>query len=325
MMRRRSFVGALAAAAISIARLARAQTPAPLPRIGVIALADIPYVNDALRKGLREHGLVDGQNLAIVYRSAGGKVERLPELAGELVASKVALIVAMGAGPARAVKQATTSIPIVMAPVGNPVEGGFVTNLARPGGNITGVSLVSLDLAAKRIAIAKELLPKAERVVVLMTTHTSAPEPVKASSREAARRLGVQVEFIDADGPADLERAFVAAKQARADAVVVTPSPLFNSERERLSGLAQRYRMPVIGEAREFAASGFVIGYGPSIGDATYRAAVYVDKILKGANPGDLAVDQPLVFEMTVNFKTARALGIAIPQSLLLRADEVIQ
>jgi len=313
------------ALALSVAGYARAQAPTPLPRIGVLALADIPYVNDALRKGLRAHGLVDGQNVAIVYRSAGGKVERLPALAGELVGSKVELIVAMGAGPARAVKQATTSIPIVMAPVGNPVEGGFVTNLARPGGNITGVSLVSLDLAAKRIAIAKELLPKLERVVVLMTTHTSAPEPVKASSREAARRLGVQVEFIDADGPADLERAFVAAKQARADAVVVTPSPLFNSERERLSGLAQRYRMPVIGEAREFAASGFVIGYGPSIGDATYRSAAYVDKILKGANPGDLPVDQPLVFEMTVNLKTAKALGITIPQSLLLRADEVIQ
>ena len=313
------------ALALSVAGYARAQAPTPLPRIGVLALADIPYVNDALRKGLRAHGLMDGQNIAIVYRSAGGKVERLPELAGELVGSKVELIVAMGAGPARAVKQATTSIPIVMAPVGNPVEGGFVTNLARPGGNVTGVSLVSLDLAAKRIAIAKELLPKLERVVVLMTTHTSAPEPVKASSREAARRLGVQVEFIDADGPADLERAFVAAKQARADAVVVTPSPLFNSERERLSGLAQRYRMPVIGEAREFAASGFVIGYGPSIGDATYRSAAYVDKILKGANPGDLPVDQPLVFEMTVNLKTAKALGITIPQSLLLRADEVIQ
>ena len=313
------------ALALFVAGYARAQTPTPLPRIGVLALADIPYVNDALRKGLRAHGLVDGQSVAIVYRSAGGKVERLPELAGELVGSKVELIVAMGAGPARAVKQATTSIPIVMAPVGNPVEGGFVTNLARPGGNITGVSLVSLDLAAKRIAIAKELLPKLERVVVLMTTHTSAPEPVKASSREAARRLGVQVEFINADDPADFERAFVAAKQARADAVVVTPSPLFNSERERLSGLAQRYRMPVIGEAREFAASGFVIGYGPSIGDATYRSAAYVDKILKGANPGDLPVDQPLVFEMTVNLKTAKALGITIPQSLLLRADEVIQ
>jgi putative ABC transport system substrate-binding protein len=313
------------ALALVVAGYARAQMPTPLPRIGVLALADIPYINDALRKGLRAHGLVDGQNIAIVYRSAGGKVELLPGLAAELVASKVEIIVAMGGGPARAAKQVTTSIPIVMAPVGNPVEGGFVTNLARPGGNITGVSSVSLDLAAKRIAIAKELLPKLERVVVLMTTHTSAPEPVKASSREAARRLGVQVEFINADDPADFERAFVAAKQARADAVVVTPSPLFNSERERLSGLALRFRMPVIGEAREFAASGFVIGYGPSVGDATYRSAAYIDKILKGANPGDLPVDQPLVFEMTVNLKTAKALGITIPHSLLLRADEVIQ
>jgi putative tryptophan/tyrosine transport system substrate-binding protein len=318
-------VMAACALALSVVGCADARAQAPLPRIGVLALADIPYVNDALRRGLRAHGLVDGQNIVIVDRSAGGRVERLPMLAGELVAGRVELIVAMGAGPARAAKQATASIPIVMAPVGNPVEGGFVTNLARPGGNITGVSLVSLDLAAKRIAIAKELLPNVERVVVLMTTHTSSPEPVKASSREAARRLGVHVDFIDADGPADLERAFVAAKQARADVVVVTPSPLFNSERERLSGLAQRYRMPVIGEAREFAASGFVIGYGPSIGDATYRAAAYVDKILKGANPGDLPVDQPLVFEMTVNLKAARALGIMIPQSLLVRADEVIQ
>lgn len=322
--KRRFFL--IAAAVLLAAPLtAAAQQAAKVPHIGVLALADIPYANEALRQGLRDQGYIDGQNIEIEYRSAGGEVKRLPALAKELIARNVDLIVVMGSGPARAAKQLTSSIPIVMAPVGNPVEAGFVTSLSRPGGNMTGVSVVSLDLAGKRLALAKELLPHAARFAVLVTPHTSAPAGMMEASRAAAHELGVSVQFINVSTPADIDKAFEEMKQGRADAFVAIPSPIFNSERPKLAELALRYRLPAIGEAREFAVAGFVIGYGPSIADATRRSAVYVDKILKGARPGKLAIEQPTKFELTVNLKAAKAVGVTVPQSLLLRADEVIQ
>jgi putative ABC transport system substrate-binding protein len=316
----------IAAAALLAAPLAAdAQQVAKVPHIGVLALADIPYANEALRQGLREQGYIEGQNIEIDYRSGGGEVDRLPALAKELIARKVDLIVAMGSSAARAVKQVTNSIPIVMAPVGNPVEAGLVSSLSRPGGNITGVSVVSLDLARKRLALAKELLPHATRLAVLVTPTNSAPAGMIEASRAAAHELGVSVQFISVSTAADIDKAFEEMKQGRADAFVAIPSPIFNSERPKLAELALRYRLPAIGEAREFAVAGFVMGYGPSIADATRRSAVYIDKILKGAQPGELAIEQPTKFELTVNVKAAKALGVTIPQSLLLRADEVIQ
>ena len=252
-------------------------------------------------------------------------MNRLPALAKELIARKVDLIVVMGSGPARAAKQVTNSIPIVMAPVGNPVEAGFVTSLSHPGGNMTGVSVVSLDLAGKRLALAKELLPHATRLAVLVTPTNSAPAGMIEASRAAAHELGVSVQFISVSTAADIDKAFEEMKQGRADAFVAIPSPIFNSERPKLAELALRYRLPAIGEAREFAVAGFVMGYGPSIADATRRSAVYIDKILKGAQPGELAIEQPTKFELTVNLKAAKAVGVTVPPSLLLRADEVIR
>jgi putative ABC transport system substrate-binding protein len=212
-----------------------------------------------------------------------------------------------------------------MAPVGNPVEAGFVTSLSRPGGNITGVSVVSLDLAGKRIALAKELLPSAKRVAVLTNPQTSDLVGIMDSSRKAAHEVGVEVLFIGVSAPEDLDKAFEAVKQGHADAVVAIPSPIFNSERPKLADPALRYRLPAIGEAREFAVAGFVMGYGPSIGDATRRSATYIDKVLQGANPGLLPIEQPTKFELTINLKVATALGLKVPQALLVRADEVIQ
>jgi putative tryptophan/tyrosine transport system substrate-binding protein len=322
---RRRFLRALAACTAVTTVSTYGQLAKKLPRIGVLALSDIPYVNDALRQGLREQGYIEGENIEIVYRSAGGNADRLPALVGQLMELNIDLIVAMGASPARAAKQATSTLPIVMAPVGNPVEGGFVTSLARPGGNITGVSVFSLDLAAKRVALLKELLPRAERFAVLLTTSSSAPTGMMDASRNAARNLGVSVQFISIATSADFDRAFESMKQGRAEGLIIIPSPLFNSERAKLSELALKYRLPVVGEAREFAVAVFVLGYGPSIGDATRRSAVYVDKILKGAPPGELAIEQPAKFEMTINLKAAKALGLTIPPALLLRADEVIQ
>lgn len=323
-VKRRDFLivaGALLAAPLA----AQAQQTAKVPHIGVLALADIAYANEALRQGLREQGYLDGQNIEIDYRSAGGDINRLAAIAKELVARKVDLIVAMGAGSARAAKQVTNSIPIVMAPVGNPVEAGFVSSLSHPGGNMTGVSVVSLDLAGKRLALAKELLPRATRFAVLTTPSTSALTGIIEASREAAHALGVSVQFVSVTAPADIDKAFEEMKRARVDAFVAIPSPIFNSERPKLAELALRYQLPAIGEAREFAVAGFVMGYGPSIADATRRSAVYIDKILKGTPPGELSIEQPAKFDMTINIKVAKALGITVPQSLLLRADEVIQ
>jgi putative ABC transport system substrate-binding protein len=322
---RRGFTRFVCVVAVLAPRAARGQPTRKVPRIGVLALADIPYANDALRQGLRELGYEEGRNIEIEYRSARGDADRLPTLAMELVALKVDLIAAMGAGAARATKQATSSIPIVMAPVGNPVEAGFVTSLSRPGGNMTGVSVISLDLAAKRIALAKELLPNAKRIAVLTNPQTSALAGMIDASQRAAREFGVDVQIVSVSASADFDKAFEAVKRERGDAVVAVPSPIFNSERPRLAELALRYRLPAIGEAREFAVSGFVMGYGPSIGDATRRSAVYIDKILKGANPGELPIEQPTKFELTINLRTAKALGLTVPPSLLQRADEVIQ
>jgi putative ABC transport system substrate-binding protein len=325
MTTRRSFIAFLVAGVATNSITTHGQPSTKVSHIGVLALADIPYANDALRQGLREQGYIDGQNIEIEYRSGGGDVNRLPALAKELIAHNVELIVVMGSGAARAAKQVTNSIPIVMAPVGNPVEAGFVNSLSRPGGNMTGVSVVSLDLAAKRLALAKELLPHATRMAVLVTPHTSAPTGMIEGSRAAARELGVSIQFISVSTPADIDKAFDAMKQGRVDAFVAIPSPIFNSERQKLADLALRYRLPAIGEAREFAAAGFVMGYGPSIADATRRSAVYIDKILKGAQPSELAIEQPTKFELTVNLKAAKGVGVTVPQSLLLRADEVIE
>ena len=324
-MRRRAFIRFLCACVLLAPLRGHGQPVRKVPRIGVLALADVAYANDALRQGLRELGYVEGENVVIEYRSADGDVSRLPALARELVGLQVDLIVTMGTAATRATKQVTSSVPIVMAPVGNPVEAGVVSSLSRPGGNITGVSVVSLDLAAKRIALAKELLPNAKRVAVLTNPHVSDLVGIMNTSHKAAHEVGVDVLFISVAAPADLDKAFEAVKQGQADAVVAIPSPIFNSERTQLADLALRYRFPVIGEAREFAVAGFVMGYGPSIGDATRRSATYIDKILKGANPGELAIEQPTKFELTVNLKAAKALGLKVPQSLLLRADEVIQ
>jgi putative ABC transport system substrate-binding protein len=234
---RRMFIAFLCVCAILMPFATQGQPASKVPRIGVLALADIPYANDAMRQGLRDLGYVEGRNIEIEYRSARGDAGRLSVLAAELVALKVDLIVAMGAGAARATKQTTNSIPIVMAPIGNPIEAGFVPSLSRPGGNITGVSVVSLDLAGKRIALAKELLPNAKRIAVLTNPQTSALAGIIDASREASRELGLDVQFVSVSTASDLNNAFEAVKQGHADAVVAIPSPIFNSERPKLRNL----------------------------------------------------------------------------------------
>ena len=264
----------------------------------------------------------------IEYRDAEGKLERLPALAAELVALKVDVIVAAGTPAALAAKQATRTLPIVFAAAADPVASGLVTSLARPGGNVTGLSILAPELVGKCLEQLKQAVPGVSRVAVLWQPGGLGERTEKdmlKGAEVAARALGVRLQFVEARGPADFDRAFSDMTRARAGALTVLASAMFFSERRRLVDLAAKNRLPAVYPLREFVDAGGLMSYGPNLADLFRRAATYVDKILKGAKPGDLPVEQPTKFELVINLKTAKALGLTIPPSLLQRADQVIE
>jgi putative ABC transport system substrate-binding protein len=283
-------------------------------------------LRQALERGLRESGWVQGQNVTIDYRFAEGRFDQLPTLAAELVQSKPDVIVATPTPAALAVKKATGTIPVVMVGVGDPVGVGLIASLARPGGNITGLTFgVGFESLTKALELFKQVVPGVQRVAVL----SNAANPAHALSvghlKAEAQPLRMQLQFLEVRGPNDFDNAFAAMAREHAAALFIVTDPLFILHRERLSGLAMKYRFPTMYGDRESVVAGGLMSYGPSLTDQFYRAATYVDRILKGTKPADLPVEQPTKFEFIINLKTARALGLTIPQLLLLRADEVIQ
>jgi len=309
---------------------AEAQQAAKVARIGYLAgnLAATPQPLEAFRQRLRDLGYVEGRNVVIEIRDAEGKLERFPALAAELVALKVDVIVAPSTPAALAAKQATRTLPIVFAGAADPVASGLVTSLARPGGNVTGLSLLAPELVGKCLELLKQAVPGVSRVAVLWQPGGLPERTEKDILKEAevaARVLGVRLQVVEARGPENFDRAFSDMIRARAGALTVLTSNKFLGERRRLVDLAAKHRLPAVYPWREGVDAGGLMAYGPDFADMFRRAATYVDKILKGAKPADLPVEQPTKFELVINMKTAKALGLTIPQSLLGRADEVIQ
>jgi ABC-type uncharacterized transport system substrate-binding protein len=309
---------------------AEAQQTARVPRIGVLASSPTaaPNMLEAFRAGLRELGYVEGRNVVMEFRHAEGKLERLPAVAAELVALPVDVIVVAGPIQARAAKQATRTIPIVFATAGDPVGSELVASLARPGGNLTGLSSITPELVGKRLDLLKQTLPGVSRVGVLWVPGGIGERTQKSMVQEAevaARRLGVRLHVVEVQGPADLERAFANMTRARVGALTVLPHVMFLIERARLVDLAAQSRLPAVYPLRDFVDAGGLMAYGADDADLFRRAATYVDKILKGAKPDDLPVEQASKFELVINVKTAKALGLTIPPSVLGRADQVIE
>jgi ABC-type uncharacterized transport system substrate-binding protein len=329
-MERRAFLAGTGAVLLAAPLAAEAQQAVKIARIGYLAhhLAANPSLQEAFLQGLRDHGYVEGRNVVIEYRSAEGKPERLSALAAELVALKLDVILAAGTPQALAAKQATRTVPIVFAGVSDPVTSGLVTSLARPGGNVTGSSLLAPELVGKGLEQLKQAVPEVSRVAVLWQPGVLGERTEKdmlQAAEVAARVLGVRLHFVEARGPEDFDRAFSDMTRARPGALTVLSTPMFVSERKRLVALAAKNRLPAMYPLREFVVAGGLMSYGPNDAEQFRRAATYVDKILKGAKPADLPVEQPTKFELVMNLKTAKALGLTIPPSLLARADEVIQ
>jgi len=326
---RRTFILAAAAwPALAWAGAARAQAPAKVRRIGLLSPSSpslAALVLQAFRRGLRDLGWVEGKNMIIEYRYAEGSTDRLPDLAADLVRLNVDVIVVSSAPAAVAAQKATRAIPIVIAAAGDPVASGLVENLARPGGNITGLSQMTHETAGKRLELLKEIVPKLSRVAVLWNAQGGGSASSWKELQNPARQLGIQLHSIEVRSPSDFDKAFEDATRARAGALFVTAEPVITTNLERIAGLAARSRLPSIFQWSEFADAGGFVSYGPDRADMYRRAATYVDKILKGAKPGDLPVELPTKFELVINMKTAGALGITIPQSVLLRADRVIE
>jgi putative ABC transport system substrate-binding protein len=277
------------------------------------------------RQGLRELGYVEGKNINIEWRSAEGKLDRLPALAAELVGLKVAIIVMGGSGSTRAAKEATSTIPIVMAQDTDPVANGFVASLARPGGNITGLSTLAPELGGKRLELLKETIPKLSRVAVFGTSTFPGNAPQLREVELAAGALKVKLQYLDVLDPKDIETAFRAAGKGRAEAVLTLSSGVLTSQRTQIADLAVKSRLPAIYPDPLFVETGGLMTYGVSITDLDRRAATYVDKILKGRTPADLPVEQPMKFEFIINLIAAKQIGLTIPPNVLVRANEVIR
>jgi putative ABC transport system substrate-binding protein len=319
---------ALSAVLFALSVSAEAQQPTKIPRIGFLAgnsLSSLAARVEAFRQGLRELGYVEGKNIVIEWRSAEGKNDRLPALAAELVHLKVDVIVTAGPLPTRPAKEATATIPIVMAQDPDPVGSGFVASLARPGGNITGLATLAPELSGKRLELLKEIVPKLSRVAVLGTSTRPGNAQSLKEVELAAKAFGVKLQYLDALSPKDIETAFRAASKGRAGAVLVLASGIFNSQRTQVVELAVKSRLPAIYYAAEWVEDGGLMSYGTSFTDLFRRAATYVDKILKGRTPADLPVEQPIKFEFVVNLKAAKQIGLTIPPNVLVRADKVIR
>ena len=331
-MQRRDFIMALGLAAVWPLAV-QAQQPKKVPRIGFLTtgsleLPETRVALNAFRQGLRELGYFEGQNIVIEVRAADSKIERFPALASELVGLKVDVIVASNSLSGRAAQQATTTIPIVVPVMGDPVGDGLVASLARPGGNITGLTFLGPQLVPKRLALLKEVLPSASQVAALWHPRALGERTMNDMMKEtkaAALTLGLHLRFVAVQGPDELNQAFSTIAAERTDAVMVFPSPMLFTERRRIVDLAGKLRLPLISMGKEFVELGALMSYGADITDFVRRGATYVDKILKGAKPADLPVEQPTKFELFINLKTAKELGIEIPATLLARADEVIE
>ena len=327
-MRRRDFIIFLAGAMAAWPLTARAQQKAT-PVIGVLNTGSpgpstAPFIA-AFRRGLSEAGYVEGQNLAIEYRWAEGHYDRLPALAADLVGRKVDLIMASSPPSALAAKSATSTIPIVFRSGADPVGDGLVASLARPGGNLTGISNLADELTAKRLELLSELVPQARLIALLVNPNNGTAEHVIRDMQEAARIKELQLHILKAGTESEIDAAFATLVQQHASALVVGGDPFLTGRREQLVALASRHAVPSIYAWREFTASGGLISYGASLTAALRLVGIYAGKILKGAKPADLPVEQPTRFELVINLKTAKELGLTVPQSMLMRADEVIE
>jgi putative ABC transport system substrate-binding protein len=319
-------VVALALGILVTAEAAYGQSAPQVWRIGVLRTQSRDALDSAaegLRQGLRELGYVESQNIRLEYRWAGGKPDRLPALAAELVRLNVDVIVTGGEQAILAAKQATRTIPIVMGASNDPVGAGLVASLARPGENVTGMTILSPELSRKRLELLKEVAPRASRVAVLYNSAFPGTVLDLQQTRDAARRLGLSLHDIEVQRPTEFEAAFASARE-RADALIPLADPFFTAHHALIVDLAIKHRLPGIYNWKEYVAAGGLMSYGPSLRELYRHAATHVDKILKGAKAGDLPVEQPTTFELAINLKTARTFGLTLPQSLLIRADEVM-
>ena len=327
-MKRLPLIVTLALGTLLAPLAADAQQAGKVARIGYVGVSSasaVPHADEAFRHGLRDLGYVEGQNIAIEYRWAEGQLDRLPDLAAELVRLKVDVIVASSTPTALAAKNATRTIPIVFVTAGDPVGSGLVAGIARPGGNITGLSLLAPEIVAKQLQLLKEAVPQASRVAVLSNPANPYTALMVKETEAAARSLGMWVQLLGVRGADAFDSAFSAVTKGRASALFVLFDPFLFAHRTRIAEFANKNRLPAMYPHREYAETGGLMAYGADIRDNFRRAATYVHKILTGTKPADLPVEQPTKFELVINLKTAKALGLTIPQSVLIRADEVIQ
>ena len=328
MIDRRAFLAGTGAVLLAAPLAAQAQQPGKVYRIGLLDYSASEPGRQAwwnvFRQRMRELGYVEGQNVAFEARWAEGEDERLSKLAGELVGLKLDVIVTAGTNAAIAAKRATSTIPIVTATGSDLVALGLVTSLRQPGGNVTGVTSINSELAAKRLGFLKIVAPRVSRIAILWEESSAGSRSGVQEAQSAAKTAGLTMRSVPVRSPGEIEAAFATMARDRAGALSIVPSPMFFSHRKRLAELAVKHRLPTVVGPREFVEAGGLIGYAADFPDLFRRAATSVDKILKGAKPGDLPVEQPTKFELVINLKTAKALGLTIPQSLLLRADEVI-
>ena len=327
-MRERAICLVLSAVLFAVCFPVWAQQPKKVPRVAYLDASSRSLNSarvEAFRQGLRELGYVEGKNIVIEFRFAEGKLDQVPHNAAEVVRLNVDVILTAGSTDTGAAKKATTTIPIVMAQDGDPVGNGFVASLARPGGNITGLSGLSPEISGKRLELLKEIIPRLSRVTVLGTSTNPGNAQSLRETELAAGAFRVQVQYQDVRGLSDLEPAFRAASQARADAVLALGGPVLNSDRAQVAELAVKNRLPATYPRPEFVSDGGLMAYGPNITDLFRRAATYVDKILKGTKPADIPVEQPTKFEFIINLKAAKQIGLTIPPNVLARADKVIR
>ena len=325
-MRRREFITLLGGAAVAWPLAARAQQPA-VPFVGLLAAGTVPnWQFRSIQKGLNEGGYIEGRNLAIMYRSAGGEFELLSSLADDLVASKVAAILAVGGPvPARAAKAATSTIPIVFAYGGDPVRDNLVASLNRPGGNVTGVTFIGTTLTTKKLELLQEVVPGITDIGLLVNPAGTLADVQIKDMKEAVEGLSRRLRVANVSSESEIDAAFAALSQSKVGALVIGTDPIFALYRGQIIALAARYKVPAIYNIREYCEVGGLMSYGASLTDTWRQAAIYVSRVLKGEKPANLPVLQPTKFELVINLKTARALGLTVPLTLLGRADEVIE
>ena len=328
-MKRREFITLLGGAAVSWPLEARAQQPSPkVWRIGILEATprEMNGVNlGALQKGLREHGYIEGQNLVVAYRSSDGRADLFPKLASDLVGMNVDLIVTRGTPAVLAAKNVTSTLPVVMAASGEPLDVGVIAGLAHPGGNVTGLSAFTTESELKRLELLRELVPRLTRLAALYNMSNPVSSARWEAIRTAERALGIEARLLDVRAPEDLESSFELALRQRADAVIVGNDGLIQANRQSVVSLAARHKLPAVYAFRDIVDDGGLMSYSVNYSHLYYRAARFVDRIFKGAKPADLPVEQPTKFELVINLKTAKTLGLEVPPTLLSRADEVIE